>query len=554
MPSHYVAKNNARGSELLRSKRIRPALALPTIRKHYNNYNDARVDWLDVFRVLDDAHNKKAALLEYNSGIRYVTAMRRYKQWRVEGRPTDSNSPSAQDNRGGSNAAMSPHEERLCYLYITANYLQRRKPVNQSDLRVLIRAFYQQLHPRLMRGVADLRVGASYVTRFMRKFGLFCSHGRIMKQRHITDKSTAVAQLYLAKCARAYAQYSPSLLLTMDETFWPLLPRQQSHVRVRSCPDDRRPASSIDDKTGVTLVVTVASDGGKLPLYFVAKGKTMLCTQKLDVHQPHLAFFAERGWVREDVMLHYLDSVVAKHTAGRPCALLLDSYAAHITLAVYEKAKDLNIELIVVPCCMTATLAPLDVGVNAVLKSRYSKDWRQHRLFGAEDDDVTLPWASAIDMAVKAYRALKPSSIRSSFLKATLLPPPKHTSMLQLVATEEKCRLDMAKVNAGRHAHAPTLRRMDDHMPTAYNQCNSYGMIPLASVCAGVQLVGWCRARRGQSRCTRMHTGARRTKNPSFRSLGDVLPACLLCMLIPPTQTMSLLCRSMTRSMSLTQT
>jgi hypothetical protein len=44
-----------------------------------------------------------------------------------------------------------------------------------------------------------------------------------------------------------------------------------------------RPSSTIDAKTGITLVVTVTAHGNKLPLYFVAEGKTMRCTEKLQL-------------------------------------------------------------------------------------------------------------------------------------------------------------------------------------------------------------------------------------------------------------------------------
>jgi hypothetical protein len=127
-----------------------------------------------------------------------------------------------------------------------------------------------------------------------------------VKQPQITDKTLLIAQHYLASCARAYTQYTSEYVLTMDETFWPLLPHQQQLVRIKgiiiiiyimllvflfsysffvsvlsgSC---IRPSSNIDAKTGITLVVTVTANGNKLPLYYVAAGKTMKCTEKLQL-------------------------------------------------------------------------------------------------------------------------------------------------------------------------------------------------------------------------------------------------------------------------------
>jgi hypothetical protein len=61
-------------------------------------------------------------------------------------------------------------------------------------------------------------------------------------------------------------------------------------------------------------------------------------------------------------MIDYIKRIVKEYTKGKPCALMLDSYGAHITSDIYKLAEKYKIELIVVPCCMTSTLAPLDVG------------------------------------------------------------------------------------------------------------------------------------------------------------------------------------------------
>lgn len=95
----------------------------------------------------------------------------------------------------------------------------------------------------------------------------------------------------------------------MDETFWPLLPQQQHLVRIKGMTKEIvivffcfvsfffnyffcsffflgspiRPSSIIDPKAGITLVITVTASANKLPLYFVAEGKTMLCTKKFNL-------------------------------------------------------------------------------------------------------------------------------------------------------------------------------------------------------------------------------------------------------------------------------
>jgi hypothetical protein len=122
-------------------------------------------------------------------------------------------------------------------------------------------------------------------------------------------------------------------------------------------------------------------------------------------------------------MLHYLKNIISTYTNHQPCALLLDSYTSHITDNVYKLANKLKIESIIVPCSMTSTLAPLDVGVNGILKSIYTKHWRQVRLFEKHETDKTLPWSDAVKEAEYAYARITTHAITSSFTRALQFPP-----------------------------------------------------------------------------------------------------------------------------------
>jgi hypothetical protein len=188
-------------------------------------------------------------------------------------------------------------------------------------------------------------------------------------------------------------------------------------------------------KSGITLVVTVAAGGTKLPLYFIAKGTTEKCTEKLEVPKPHRADYSESGWMRGDVMINYLRKLIVRHTKDVPCMLILDSYGAHICDEVRAYATKHKIELLVVPPCMTATLSPLDVGINGPLKSMYSKAWRRERLF--DNDASSIPgWSSATSHAITSYNRVTSSCILSAFNNSVSLPPPSSSTLITLQETE----------------------------------------------------------------------------------------------------------------------
>lgn len=438
-----VLKLNYRQSVSPTHKRIRSSTALQGPRGRYNNYHDAKIDWLSIFRELHPLKNKKEQLSNFYPLIKYSTFKRRYREWKECGQQLDG----CGDDRGGHNAAMTVEQEELCAIYIRSEYIEKKKPINQTDLSALIVAFYNSLHPQPTRSTAVTKfvAGSAFMQRFMKKYQFYNNNGRVVKQPQITDRSNAAAQLYLAQCARAYKQYGAELVYTMDETFWPLVPKMQQLVRLHNN-TEFKPSTEIDTKAGMTMVVTVAASGEKLPLYFIGKGKTMRCTNKFgDAYDAAYYCYSESGWMKEDTMHHYLDDVVIPASDGRPCALVMDSYRAHITDGIYEKAKENNIEIIVVPACMTSILSPLDVGVNGILKSSYSKSWRQARVFG---DALTMKtsWKVAVELATKAYKKVTSKHIRSSFKKATSLPPPEEDTLVVLLGVEEKMKINLERI------------------------------------------------------------------------------------------------------------
>ena len=424
-------KNNVRQSEKANTARIRGVL--PVQREHYRNYSNANIDWHALFKQMQHCTNKTLALYHKYPGIKYKTFMRRYKAWCEAGCSDAPDAVGTQDNRGGHNAAMTPEEESLCATFIITEYISKGKPLNREDIRHIILCWYSNLHPHVTRRNAIFSCGNSFLDRFMHRFRMYNSNGRIIKQPQITDTTNAYAQFYLALCHRAYEQYGSNMVFCMDETFWPLVPAQHSMVRIKA--SHWYPSVKTNNKEGLTLVVTIAADGCKLPLYFVAAGKTMRCTNKLRVQEPDLCYYSESGWMKENVMLHYLENVVYARTQGDNCALLVDSYKAHITDNVFEAAEKLNIELIVVPCQMTSTLSPLDVGVNGILKKIYGKEWRHKRLF---EEDQEVSWASAASLAISAYHRVKPHSIMTAFANSVHFPPTK--PMAELLRLESVTR------------------------------------------------------------------------------------------------------------------
>ena len=191
----------------------------------------------------------------------------------------------------------------------------------------------------------------------------------------------------------------------------------------------------------MTLAVGCTASGIKLPLFFITKGKRDKVCNKLKVPSPHFADFTDSGWMRDHVMIHWLEKVASAYSHGRPCALLVDSHNSHLTDDVYRAADRLHIEIIVVPAGMTSTLQPLDVGVNCVLKAIYRKAWRRRRLF---EPEKSVQWDGATELAISAWQKVSPHTVRSSFSKAIdNFPPTQSLSSLRMVESEKRAVLQL---------------------------------------------------------------------------------------------------------------
>ena len=69
-------------------------------------------------------------------------------------------------------------------------------------------------------------------------------------------------------------------------------------------------------------------------------------------------------------MCKYIEQVIFPRIQGAPCAVMVDSYTAHLTEDVAQVAFGHNVDLIVVPRGQTPIFQPLDISFNADFKQR----------------------------------------------------------------------------------------------------------------------------------------------------------------------------------------
>jgi hypothetical protein len=136
---------------------------------------------------------------------------------------------------------------------------------------------------------------------------------------------------------------------------------------------------------------------------------------------PHVSSFTPSGWCREGSVFEFIETIILPYTGGQPCLLLLDSYRAHLNFS-YSLAPSDNIELAIVPACMTATFSPLDVVINptikAIGKGKFRKICSMKREEGEPIGSGAAAFAPAVAGAVEALDAIKTTTVQRAFREA----------------------------------------------------------------------------------------------------------------------------------------
>jgi SH3-like domain-containing protein len=133
---------------------------------------------------------------------------------------------------------------------------------------------------------------------------------------------------------------------------------------------------SRSEKASFTAFGAICADGRKLPLWVIAKGKTVNCEKKFG-HNPDVVMrHSESGWATENLIMEYLQWIHDGPAEGEPCVLVLDVYPTHRTDKVQQLAEHLDIELLYVPSGGNGEYQLLDRRVFGELKSAHKPSLR----------------------------------------------------------------------------------------------------------------------------------------------------------------------------------
>jgi len=253
-----------------------------------------------------------------------------------------------------------------------------------------------------------------FIALFRKRNHLSMHKPKVTKRLSIKAQSSISGDefLFRTQVTNAVINYGPRFVLNADETPAKTIGNQLSKVIAPINSKTPRILSEGDKKQSITVLPTISANGSKLPLVVVGKGKTDRSLNKYELGNNIVGYYTESGWTTEKTMLDYLDDIIVPYTKKKPCALLLDSFGAHFTELVKDKAEQLNIELIKIPESQTATLQPLDINVNGPMKRISDSIWSEQKQLIPELSDS---YSAAVKRTKIAFEKIDRKTIINCF-------------------------------------------------------------------------------------------------------------------------------------------
>jgi hypothetical protein len=212
----------------------------------------------------------------------------------------------------------------------------------------------------------------------------------------ITDLLNTVPHEYIINCDETAWRVVPNGLLT-----WAPVGADGVSVGLNA-----------SDKESITVLASITAARTKLPLQFIAKGRTVRAERnQLGDIEYHETTHSESGWTTTATFLLYLQWLRARYGPGPELHLILDLYSVHRSDQVKAEAARLGIRLYFIPAGFTDELQPLDRYIFGVLKAMCRRMF--HRFTEDVQDTVRKP--DAAEFMVRAWEQVDENVMRKAW-------------------------------------------------------------------------------------------------------------------------------------------
>ena len=381
-------------------------------RHRYNDYSKISDDMPEILQRLSKTPRGGLSQVADETGIPLSTLSR----WH-QGLIKNPNFNPLDRKWGEHRRIFTDEEEDSLADFIMENYIIPGLHFTDADFKDLaMQAWYEKYMPMLESEDEEVRkqykefhCSAGFIADF-KYHHMFSSKVFHLKRR--SDPNSEVEKKFMEEMKELFRTVPLDRILNADESGWKLLPKGLLTWGETGV-DNMSRQGNVNDKSQVTVLATITASKTKLPLLFVAQGKTTQVenSQIGDVGY-HWKAHSESGWVTDEVFSYYLHKIREHFNDDDPLHLVMDLYPSHMTDRVLQDAKDLNIIIHIIPAGLTDVYQPLDRKIFGILKAKARYYFRMRRELGKP---ITATKAEACQDMVKAWEGVLSGMIGSAW-------------------------------------------------------------------------------------------------------------------------------------------
>ena len=266
---------------------------------------------------------------------------------------------------GGHNQRFTNNEEQIMAQFLVDDLASDGLAMPEAQIRRICLDAWASKHPHTTR--RDFFYASNgWLYNFKKRNHL---SGRVSSRERKNDPDPQEIDSFIEEMRLVDAIFPAHRIYNSDESPVKVAPALSfTTQRIgRPTPAVRRMGSV---KETVTAVATIRSNGEKLPLTIIAKGKTPVCVRNLNLPDNIARAFTVSGKMNEETAIDDIDRI-SQWSGGEPSALVWDSYGSHMTETVYDYSFRRKVRLVMVPKNATAICQPLDFGVFGEVSQRH---------------------------------------------------------------------------------------------------------------------------------------------------------------------------------------
>ena len=309
------------------------------------------------------------------------------------------------NNWGRGNRIFTEEEENNLASYVS-DIIDQGNLFTNKDFKEIAIEYYLSIHPG--DDIKMFNCSDGFIADFKRRHKFSSKRFHFKRRPNVTPEQR---QHWLEQMGKLLAEVPHSRIINCDETSYCLYPKGLLTWAVVG-QDNVKTLIQGNEKDNMTVIASITAEGKKLPLMFIAKGKTERAeNSQIGDIGPHWKTHSESGWMTNEAFQEYLKKLREHFGDNETIHLVLDCYKTHKSELTRNLAKNLNISLHFIPPGMTDEFQPLDRKIFGIVKAHAKKFYRKRVKNGIGN----ITKSGACQDMIQAWDLIKESSVLDSW-------------------------------------------------------------------------------------------------------------------------------------------